>query len=131
MDYSATGRHPVYFARFDDLHISEAIPVGHFPAKKVGDRREADMRMSQNVKRFTTYSLKRPEIVDKNERADRTPLPKGKNSPYLERADACRAIRNYDLDHKVERCGKRFRNNRKQPIIISYRFNTTITKYQE
>src|SRR5690606_29536849 len=67
---AAPGDHPVQRAGPDDLVGAGAVAVMEVALEKVGDRAEADMRMRPHVHALTGQKLRRPGLIEEDERTD-------------------------------------------------------------
>ena len=83
------GHHPVDGPRTDDLARAETIPVMDLAAIKVGDGREADVRVRTNAVCRSGDFLQRPKLIKKDERPNHLALRRRKH-PTDERIDVDR-----------------------------------------
>src|SRR5439155_19913033 len=67
---AATCGHPVHRAGLDCLHRAQAVAMKHVAFEQVGHCRKADMRMWPHIRALARSERNRPEMIEKDERAD-------------------------------------------------------------
>jgi hypothetical protein len=70
VDDAAAGHHPVDVAGGDRLHGAERVAMQDLAIEQPGDGGQADVRMRPHVQPRTYRKIMRPEVIDKDERAD-------------------------------------------------------------
>jgi hypothetical protein len=76
--------HPVDRAGQDLLHAAQAVAMHHRALEKIGDRRQADVRMRPHVVLGAGLLGGRPEMVEEHEGPDRAALRRGQQAPHVE-----------------------------------------------
>jgi len=82
-DAAARG-HQVHRARLDLLDIALAVTVHDRAVEQIGDGGKPDMRMRAHVHALAGHELHRPEMIEKDERADHLPLAVRQRPAHLE-----------------------------------------------
>jgi len=73
VDDAAPRRHPVDGAGLDPLDHAGRVAVHDGALEEIGERRQADVRMRPDVVVRARLDVDRPEVVEEDERPDRTP----------------------------------------------------------
>ena len=98
MDDAAPGAHPVHRAGLDRLLGPQAVAVQDLALEQVGQRREVDVRVGAHVDALVGQELRRPHLVEEDERADHLPLGGGQRAPDGHFAEVDRARHDQRLD---------------------------------
>jgi hypothetical protein len=85
--------HPVDRAGQDLLHAAQAVAMHHRALEKVGDGRQADVRMRPHVVFGARLFGGRPEMVEEHERPDRAALRRRQQAPHVEAAAQVLVVR--------------------------------------
>jgi hypothetical protein len=86
MNDAAAGRHQVHRARLDRLERAERIAVIDRAGEQVGDGGEIDVGMRPTSMPSPWRQMRRPHLVEEDERADRRPLLVRQRAVNLEAA---------------------------------------------
>src|SRR5439155_2756864 len=84
---AATRRHPVDLARPDGLDGAQIVAMHDLAVEQVGDGGKADMRVRPDVDAASGFELRRPHLVEEDERSDHAPSNRWQDSPNLEAAE--------------------------------------------
>src|SRR5262245_39351549 len=87
MNDAAAGRHPIYFARFDRLHRTEAIAMDNRAGEKISDCRKTDVRMRPHVEAPASLQIRRSHLVEKNKRSNAALLGGRQHAANFESAE--------------------------------------------
>ena len=92
------GDHPVHRAGMDDLVGAEAVAVLELALEEVGDGGEPDVRVRPHVDALAGDELRRPGLVEEDERPDHLPLRRRQRAAHLEAAEVAGARHDQRLD---------------------------------
>jgi hypothetical protein len=98
MRHAASRRHPVHRARLDGELGADGIAVHDGAGEEVGDGGQPDMRVRPHVQAIAEQELRRPHLVEEDERADHLLAPGGQGAPHLEAAEVGRLRQDGELD---------------------------------
>ena len=70
MHDAATRHHPVYVAGRNALHAAETVAMQDAAFEQVRDGRKPDMRMRTHVDAASRREIRRPHVIEKDERPD-------------------------------------------------------------
>src|SRR6516225_6870878 len=84
MDDPAPRGHPVHRARPDRHGAAEAVAMYDLAVEEIGDGGQADMRMGPHVNAVAGLEYGRPEMVEKDERADHARLCRRQRAVHRE-----------------------------------------------
>jgi hypothetical protein len=95
------GGHPVDLAGLDRLHLAHAVAVGHLALEQIGEGGEPDMRMRADVDvaREPRGELRRPHVVEEDERPDHSMAMIGQHPTHLEPAEIPTTLVDDEFDH--------------------------------
>src|ERR1700681_2634894 len=82
-DAAARG-HQVHGTGLDFLDIALAVAVHDAAVEQIGDGGKSDMRMRAHVHALAGHKLHRPEMIEKDERADHLALAVRQRAAHLE-----------------------------------------------
>ena len=111
----APGDHPVHRAGMDHLVGAEAVAVLELAAEEIGDGGEPDMRMRPHVDALAGQELRRPRLVEEDERPDHLPLRRRQRPAHLEAAEVAGARDDQRLDRVDRVAGRAARVERGVP----------------
>ena len=77
---------------------AEAVAVHDLAVEQEGDGGEPDMRMRPHVDALAAAELRRPEMVEEDERADHAPLAVGQRAAHREAAEIDAARNDHQFD---------------------------------
>ena len=80
MDDSTSGGHPIDVAGGDPLRAAEAVAMHQRAVEEIRHRRETDMRMRPYVDALDGCHIRRAEVIEKDERADRLARTSGQDA---------------------------------------------------
>ncbi len=98
MRHAVPGDHPVDLARVDHLVGAERVPVLEPAAIEIGHGRQPDMRMRAHVDTVPGQEVRRPHLVEEDERPHHLPLWRWQSAAHLEAAEITGARDDDGLD---------------------------------
>jgi hypothetical protein len=87
MDDALARGHQIDRAGLDPLARAERIAMVDRAVEQIGDCREVDVRMRTHVDAVADFEMRRPHLVEEQERADHRPLLVGQRAVDLEAAE--------------------------------------------
>ena len=98
MGDTAACSHPVDRAGPDRLQRAETVAVDDLAPDQVGHRGEPDVRMRPHVDALAEQELRRPHLIEKDERPDHLPARRGQRPAHFEAAEIARPRHDHHLD---------------------------------
>ena len=98
MGDTAACSHPVDRAGPDRLQRAETVAVDDLAPDQVGHRGEPDVRMRPHVDALAEQELRRPHLIEKDERPDHLPARRWQRPAHFEAAEIARPRHDDHLD---------------------------------
>src|SRR5262249_43930801 len=95
---AASRRHPIDLARTNGGSGAEAVAMHDLAVEQEGDPGKADMRMRPHVDALARAEMRRPEMVEEDERADHAPPGVRERAADVEMADIDAARHDDEID---------------------------------